>query len=127
MSLTICGSCAKPVKPTDPTNQTIIVIREDGCKGPKELLDFVLIGVDTYNELSQFLDWCVQEKLLTPPKKAVEAYPVPAELTCPGIPQKVLQQQALLVSREDLAFMVNEAQTCIANGETGQDAGGEKA
>ncbi len=80
------------------------------------------MGKESAYALEAFLNFCVHEGLLIKAQHEVVYIEVPKTLTCPGIPQDTLQSEALLVSREDLMFLYDRAETCIANADTQQGA-----
>ena len=121
MSLTLFG-CAAKSRPVIPISQDVIVLREDGCRGRASDNDKVLLGVVTYNELAQFLNWCVQQRLLPDPVNPPQPEVVPDDLTCPGITNDELKLNALLMTRQGVARLANDLNTCVANGQAREDA-----
>ena len=81
-----------------------------------------MLGVVTYNELAQFLNWCVQQKLLPEPVNPPQPEVVPDDLTCPGITNDELKLNALLMTRQGVARLANDLNTCVANGQAREDS-----
>lgn len=98
-----------------PLRETVLT-RDDGCVGPPEVANHVLIGAQRLAEIVGFLNYCVRSGLLEP-KGGVDIVPLPVPdgFECPGVSNSELKTEAVLISEEITTMLGEDLLTCVAN------------
>lgn len=115
ITLTLFSGCGKTPKEVIPPTQQVIALREDGCTGPEELANHLLVGRGDFIEINRFIKACVEHGYLPKETASLSGFSPPEALTCPGLERDVMVQNFLLAKKEDIALAITSLMTCQEN------------
>ena len=104
VALTLFGcaqGCAARAVEIVPIQETVLNVRKDGCTGPDQYKDYLILGIDQIQSALTNYFWCVSEELIPELKPTVAAIPMPEGFSCPGVKTEDLMAYGFLMSMED--------------------------
>lgn len=85
-----------------PIQETVINPRKDGCTGPKEYNQHLILGLEQVKRALDAYLYCVSEELIPELNPPLIILPMPDGFSCPNIDQSVLKEFGYLISEEDV-------------------------